>query len=75
MIPVPIIKMSTIGAILFAIEIQFVPVQTAIGKISPNHNTQVTEITIAQTEGTSLSKQIGNVSRAEALIKSKVTNK
>jgi len=72
---VAIIKKFTVPASLSAIMICFGPVQTAIGIISPNHSTQVTEIIIAQNSGNSLSKYIGRASIQVALQSSNVTNK
>lgn len=60
---------------MFAIAICYLPVHTAIGIISPNHNTQVTEMMIAHIDGTSRSKYIGNASIAVALQSSNVTSK
>ena len=65
----------TKGANALAILSWFGPVQIAYGITSPKNKTAVTDIMIAQTEGTSSSRKIGSASIAHALERSKVTNK
>lgn len=49
--------------------------QTAYGITSPKNKTAVTEIIIAQIEGTIASRNIGNASIAKAFDNKRVTNK
>ena len=75
MIPTHIIRKETLGVTIEAIFSCCGPVHTACGIISPKNRTHVTEIMIAQTEGTIASRNIGKASIANALHNNKVTSK
>jgi hypothetical protein len=74
-IPKANIKNLTIGATAYAIASYEGPVHIAYGMTSPTNNTAVTDIIIAHIEGTSLSKNIGSASIANALASNNVTSR
>jgi hypothetical protein len=67
-------KNLTIGQASSAIRNYEGPVQSDIGIISPKKSTHVTDMTIAQNSGTSLSRKIGRASMHDAFIIRSVHN-